>query len=131
IDHLAGHIATRRGQVMHGYAILAATAERADPELAVAMLGDAAIACLYAGNAAEMLSVAKRARAHLSSSPSLRSRFLAATTMGMAQILGDDGEAGAEEIRAAVSMAEGSAALRDDLELFPWLAMAPMFLRQT
>ena len=131
IDQLAGHIATRRGLVMHGCAILTATAERADPELAVAMLGDAAIACLYAGNAAEMLSVAKRARAHLSSSASLRSRFLAATTMGMAQILGGDGEAGAEEIREAISMAEGSAALRDDLELFPWLAMAPMFLRQT
>ena len=44
IDQLAGHIATRRGPVMRGHAILTAAAERADPERAVAMLADAASA---------------------------------------------------------------------------------------
>ena len=66
IDRLAGHIATLRGPVMNGYAILTAAAGGADPESAVAMLAEAASACLYAGNPAEMLAVAERARAGLS-----------------------------------------------------------------
>ena len=65
IDALAGHIATRRGPVMRGHAILTAAAERADPERAVTMLAEAANACFYAGNPAEMLVVAERARAVL------------------------------------------------------------------
>ena len=63
IDQLAGHIAIRRGPVMRGHAILTAAAGRADPERAVTMLAEAAFACFYAGNPAEMLSVAERARA--------------------------------------------------------------------
>ena len=78
IDQLAGHIATRRGPVMRGHAILTAAAERADPERAVAMLAEAASACFYAGNPAEMLAVAERARAALPASASVRARFLAA-----------------------------------------------------
>ena len=70
IDQLAGHIATRRGPVMRGHAILTAAADQADPERRVAMLADAAGACFYAGNAAEMLSVAERARASLPDGPS-------------------------------------------------------------
>src|SRR5450755_2908863 len=60
IAALAGHIATRRGPVMRGHAILTAAAERADPERAVPMLAEAASACFYAGNPAEMLAVAER-----------------------------------------------------------------------
>ncbi len=63
IAALAGHIATRRGPVMRGHAILTAAAERADPERAVTMLAEAASACFYAGNPAEMLAVAERASA--------------------------------------------------------------------
>ena len=96
IDQLAGHIATRRGPVMRGHAILTAAAERADPERAVAMLADAASACFYAGHAAEMLSVADKARAILPDCPSIRARFLAAIAVGMARILGGDAAAGAD-----------------------------------
>ena len=42
IDWLAGHIAVLRGPVMRGHAILTAAAGRADPELAVTMLAEAA-----------------------------------------------------------------------------------------
>ena len=62
---LRGHIATYRGPVMRGHAILTAAAGKADPERAVAMLAEAANACFYAGNPAEMLVVAERARAML------------------------------------------------------------------
>ncbi len=131
IDELAGHIATHRGPVMRGHAILTAAAGRADPERAVAMLSEAAGACFYAGDPVEMLAVAERARAALGSDPSPRARFLAATAMGTAQIFGGDAAAGAVSLHAAIALAEGSAELRDDLKLVPWLATGPIFLRET
>jgi DNA-binding CsgD family transcriptional regulator len=131
IDQLAGQIALRRGPVMRGHAILtAAAAARAAPEQAVAMLAEAAVACFYAGNTAEMLSVAERARAHLPADASVRARFLAAGAIGMAQIVGGDAAAGAAAIREAISLAESSSELRDDLRLQPWLAIGPIFLRE-
>ncbi len=131
IDELAGHIATRCGLVMHGHAILISAAERADPERAVAMLTEATFACCCAGNPAEMLATAALASARLPARPSVRARFLAAMTAGMARILGGDAAAGAEAIHEAVTLAEGSAALRDDVQLLPWLALGPLFLRRT
>jgi DNA-binding CsgD family transcriptional regulator len=130
-DQLAGHIATHRGPVMRGHAILTATAERADPERAVAMLAEAATACFYAGNPAEMLAVAERARAALTDTASSRSRFLAAIAMGMARTLGGNAAAGAKAIHEGIALAEASAELRDDLGLLPWLAVGPIFLRET
>ncbi len=131
IDELTGHIATRCGQVMHGHAILTAAAGRADPERAVAMLAEAAFACLYAGKPAEMLSVAERAQALLPADASPRARFLASMTAGMARILGGDAAAGAEAVHEAVTLGENSAELHGDLQLIPWLALGPLFLRET
>ncbi len=130
IDQLAGHIATRRGPVMHGFAILVAAAEHAPPERAAEMLAEAAGACLYAGNAREMVAVAERARAQLPDDASPRARFLTWSAFGMAQILGGDAAAGAEAIHAAVALAERSDELREDIDLLPWLASAPNFLRE-
>jgi DNA-binding CsgD family transcriptional regulator len=131
IDQLRGHIATYRGPVMRGHAILTAAAGKADPERAVAMLAEAASACFYAGNPAEMLVTAERARAVLPADASPRASFLAGSTAGMARILGGDAAAGAEAVHEAIKLAEGSPDLRADLELVPWLAMAPLFLRET
>jgi DNA-binding CsgD family transcriptional regulator len=131
IDELAGHIATRCGPVMRGHAILTAAAKRADPERAVAMLADAAYACFYAANPAEGLAVAERARERLPAGASVRARFLAEMTDGMARIFGGDAAAGAQALHQAVTLAEDSAALREDLQLIPWLTLGPIFLRQT
>jgi DNA-binding CsgD family transcriptional regulator len=131
VDELEGHIATRRGPVMRGHAILTAAAERADPERTVAMLAEAASACFYAGNPEEMLSVAERACSELPEGASVRTRFLAATAIGMARVAGGDAAAGTEAIQHAIALAESSAELRDDLQLLPWLAVAPIFLRDT
>jgi DNA-binding CsgD family transcriptional regulator len=131
IDELSGHIATRRGPVMRGHDILAEAAGRADPERAVAMLAEAAGACFYAGNPRAMLSAAERARASLPAEPSARARFLAGMAAGMARVLGGDAAAGAEAIHAAITLAERSADMRDDLQLVPWLAVGPIFLRET
>jgi DNA-binding CsgD family transcriptional regulator/tetratricopeptide (TPR) repeat protein len=130
VDRLAGHIATRRGPVMNGHAILTAAAARADPELAAAMLAEAASACFFAGNSAEMLAVAEKAQAGLPADASVRARFLAAMALGAARIFGGDAAAGTAAVHEAVTLAENSAEVRDDLRLLPWLAMAPLFLRQ-
>jgi DNA-binding CsgD family transcriptional regulator len=129
IDHLEGRIATRRGPVLHGYEILTAAAARADTERAIAMLAEAAFACLLAGNPAEMLSVAERARARLPGSPSVRARFLVAIAVGTARMFASDA-AGAEAVHEAITLAEGSAELRGDLQLIPWLVVGPLFLRE-
>jgi DNA-binding CsgD family transcriptional regulator/GNAT superfamily N-acetyltransferase len=129
IDRLAGHIATLRGPVMRGHAILTEAADRADPELAVTMLAEAAFACLYAGQPAEMLKATERARASLPASPSVRARVLAAAALGTARIIGGDAAAGADALHEAVMLAESSAEVRDDLLLLPWLAVVPLFLR--
>jgi DNA-binding CsgD family transcriptional regulator len=131
IDELAGHIATRCGPVMRGHAILTEAAGRADPERAVAMLAEAASACFYAANPAEGLAVAERARERLPAGASARARFLAAMADGMARTFGGDAAAGAEALHQAVTLAESSADLREDLQLIPWLALGPIFLRQT
>jgi DNA-binding CsgD family transcriptional regulator len=130
IDQLAGHIAARRGPVMRGHEILTAAAERADPEPAVAMLAEAASACFYAGRPHDMLAAAERARARLPEGASPRTRFLAASAVGMARVVGGDAAAGAESIHEAIGLAEASPQLRDDLELLPWLAVVPLFLRE-
>ncbi|HTZ29881.1 MAG TPA: AAA family ATPase [Streptosporangiaceae bacterium] len=131
IDRLAGHIAAMRGPVMRGYTILTAAAAGASPEQAVAMLAEAAAAWFYAGDPAQMLAVAERAQACLPASPSVQARFLAGMALGMARILGGHAAAGAEALHEAVTLAENSAEVRDDLRLLPWLAFAPMFLRET
>ncbi|HEV7750617.1 MAG TPA: LuxR family transcriptional regulator [Baekduia sp.] len=130
IDQLAGHIAARRGPVMVGHAILVAAAAQAEPERAVAMLAEAAAACFYAGAPAEMLECAERARSTLPVAATPRARFLAWSALGMAQVVGGDAAAGAEAIHAAITLAESSPDLLDDLELIPWLANAPIFLRE-
>ncbi|MGZ4186002.1 MAG: AAA family ATPase [Solirubrobacteraceae bacterium] len=130
IDGLAGEIAMQRGPVMRGHAILTAAATRADPERAVAMLCDAAVACFHAGNPTEMLAVASRAFAALPEQPSVRTRFLALTTLGMARTLGGDAASGADAIHDAITLVEGAPELHDDLRLLPWLTLAPIFLRE-
>jgi len=130
IDELAGHIATRQGPVMRGHAILTAAAEHADPERAIAMLAEATGACFYAGNAIEMLVVAERASSLVPNDAAARTRFLASIALGMARIAGGDAAAGTEAIQAAVAIAGASPEVRDDLQLVPWLAIAPIFLRE-
>ncbi|MGP7999524.1 MAG: AAA family ATPase [Streptosporangiaceae bacterium] len=130
IDELAGHIATSRGPAMHGHAILTAAAGRAGPERAVSMLAEATMAGFFAGNPAAMLAAAGRARARLPGDAPDRARFLAGMAAGMAWILGGDAAAGTDAMHDAIALAERSPALRDDLQLVPWLAVGPLFLRE-
>ncbi|HEX6933798.1 MAG TPA: YceI family protein [Streptosporangiaceae bacterium] len=130
IDQLSGQIAISRGPVMGGHAILVRTARRADPERAVAMLAEAASACMYGGQPAQMLATAEQARAALPDEPSARARFLVASALGMARMLGGDAADGAESVHEAIAIAERSSELHGDLELIKWLATGPLFLRE-
>jgi DNA-binding CsgD family transcriptional regulator len=48
----------------------------------------------------------------------------------MARIVGGDAAAGAAAVHEAIAIAEAAPELRDDLELLPWLAIGPIFLRE-
>ena len=48
----------------------------------------------------------------------------------MARVLGGDAAAGAEALHRAVALADGAPELKDDLQLLPWLALGPIFLRK-
>ena len=130
IDQLSGHITIRRGPVMRGYEILTAASARADPERAVAMLAEAAVACFAAGKPADMLAAAERVHTTLPDEASIRSRFLAETALGMARVLGGDAAAGAEALHRGITLAAGAPELKDDLQLLPWLTLGPIFLRK-
>ncbi len=131
IDELEGHIATRQGPVMRGHAILTAAAEHADPERAIAMLAEAAGACFYAGNPTQMLAAAERARALLPDRAPVRARFLATIAIGIARVAGGDAAAGADAIQNAVALTRSSPELTEDVQMLPWLAIAPIFLRES
>lgn len=133
IEHLRGHIATRRGPVTSGQEILLGAAERAaqvDPERAVVMLAEAVDASLYAGDAATMRLAAERAASLAPPGADGRTAFFALTARGMALIFAGDGEPGAPTIRAAVEVLERSVELRNDPLLLAWAATGPLFLRE-
>jgi DNA-binding CsgD family transcriptional regulator len=129
LDELAGRIAVRRGPVMRGHEILTAVAERAEPERAVALRAEAAAACFYGGQPRAMLRVAERAWRELPEEASSRTRFLASAAVGLAWVVGGDAAAGERAVGRAIALAEESDDLREDIHLLPWLAIAPIILR--
>jgi DNA-binding CsgD family transcriptional regulator len=77
-----------------------------------------------------MMAAAQRAQAALVDGVSVQARYLAAVTLGMARVLGGDAAPGAEAIQYAVELAEGAQELLEDLQMLPWLALGPLFLRE-
>ena len=119
---------------MEGHAILVAAAERVssnDPELAVELLAEAVDACFYSGDVATMVHTARRAMDLLPAAASNRTRFLAGTANGMTLVFAGDPRGGIDSIREAVGLAEGDDALRGETRLLSWLAMGPLWLRET
>src|SRR5450755_84192 len=133
IEHLRGHIATRRGPVKEAQEILLTAAELAaptDPERAVVMLAEAVNASFYAGNAATMRLAAERAATLAPQGTDGRTAFFVLIAQGMALIFSGEGDRGARAIRQAVEVLEGSDELRDDPRLLAWAAMGPLWLRE-
>jgi DNA-binding CsgD family transcriptional regulator len=133
IEHLRGHIATRRGPVTEAQQILLAVAERAapiEPERAVVALAEAVDASFYAGDPATMRLAAQRAASLVPLGADGRTAFFALMAQGMALIFAGEGEPGAPAMRAAVDMLERSDELRDDPRLLAWATMGPVWLRE-
>ena len=133
VEHLRGHIATRRGPIAEAQETLLTAAEGAaqiDPERAVVMLAEALNAAFYAGDAATMRLAAERTAALTPPEASGRVAFFALIAQGMALIISGQGERGAPAIRAAVEVLEHSDELRDDPRLLAWAAMGPLWLRE-
>jgi hypothetical protein len=129
IEHLRGHIATRRGPITEAQEILLAAAQDAapiDPERAVVMLAEAVNASFYAGDAATMRLAAERAASLAPLGSEGRTAFFVLIAQGMALIFSGEGERGAPAIRAAVEVLEHSDELRDDPRLLAWAAMGPL-----
>ena len=134
IEHLRGHIATRRGPVAEAQQILLAAADLAadvDPDRAVVMLAEAVNAGFYSADPVGMREAAARMPSAVASSTSDLAAFFAAMAQGMALIFdGGEGDAGASMVRAAVELIEDSDALADDPRLLAWAAMGPLWLRE-
>jgi DNA-binding CsgD family transcriptional regulator len=133
IEHLHGHIATRRGPVSHGRAVLLAAAERTasfDADRAVVMLAEALNAAFYAGDAPAMRHVAERIAAIAPAGTSRRTAFFATMAQGMAEIFSGSGERGCELVRRAVGLLGRSDELAGDPRLLAWVVMGPLWLRE-
>jgi DNA-binding CsgD family transcriptional regulator len=134
-DWLAGRIATSRGPVMAGHAILLDTAKLAVEELgavedAITMLADAAIACFLACRTDELTALARRAEAMLPSMASAAARIRTLTITGAERIMCGDAAAGAGSLHEAVAIADATPQLLDDPALLQWLVLGPLFLRE-
>jgi DNA-binding CsgD family transcriptional regulator len=133
IEYLRGYLISRRERVMEGHAVIVGAAERAaphDPELAIVMLAEAALACFYSGAAGEMLRNAQRAHELIPPGDMGRARFFASTALGMAQVVAGDGEAGARVLKDAAEVLDASEELREDPRLLVWAALEPLWLRE-
>jgi DNA-binding CsgD family transcriptional regulator len=134
IDSLRGHIATRRGPVMEGHAILVAAADRISataPDLAISLLADAIDACFFAGNVAEITRTARKLADLVTPTASTRARFLASMATGIALVFTVDSRAGISSIREAMALVEGDVGLRSEIGLLPWLVVGPLWLRES
>ena len=111
IEHLRGHIATRRGPVKAAQKILLGGAELAasiDPRRAVVMLAEAVNASFYAGDGATMLQAAERAAAAAGPGADSRTMFFAASAQGMALIFAGEGERGPPDLGKVADQRTGT-----------------------
>jgi DNA-binding CsgD family transcriptional regulator len=135
-ERLAGRIATSHGPVMEGHAILrdAARLSAVEPtgaEEAVALLADATVACFLACEAGELQATATYVQVVLPVSASPATRLLGATITGIALIMGGNAASGAQTLHEAVTIAGENPKLLEQLPLLPWIALGPIFLRES
>lgn len=134
IEHLRGHIATRRGPIGEAQRVLLAAADQAaaiEPGRAALILAEALSAAFYAGDAAAMRLAAERAAAIAPAAADVRTAYFVLAAQGMALVMAGKGERGAAAIRAATETLNRSDELHDDLSLLAWAAMASLWLRET
>ncbi len=133
---LAGRLLINRGPVMQGHALLTEAAELAlnelgDADETIAMLTDASTACFLACDLPAFAATAARVTEVLPASASPATRMRAAFVTGVERIIGGDAAAGSDALREAVAIADSHPELFEDPSMLQWLAMSPLFLRES
>jgi DNA-binding CsgD family transcriptional regulator/ABC-type iron transport system FetAB ATPase subunit len=133
-DHLRGRIFSRIGPVAAGTSILMAAADRcteSNPEDSVVMLAEAVNAAFYAGDASTMKTAEEMIAAIDLESLSERTQFFGTLARGMALAFSGNPHTGSELLRRAVKLAERSNEAADDPTWLTWVAMGPLWLRES
>ncbi len=133
IDLLQGFVEMRRGPVTNGYRLTMSAADeiaRTDPALAVTMLAEAVLACVFSGDRQAMLAAAEQAVSIAEQHESRAADFFAAMAHGMALVADGAGDTGAAAVHRAVALLEQSGELLDDPRSLVWGAFGPLWLRE-
>jgi len=129
--YLRGQVAARRGPVEDAYRLMVEAAGRSAPEDAVVMYAHAVRASFYTGDAAAMLSAARRAVDLVEDDSSEQAVFLSQMALAVASVVAGDGHAGIAAARRALEVLERSDELQDDPWLLGWgAAFGPLWLRE-
>lgn len=129
---LEGTVTARTGGVERARDVLIGAGEAAaasDPDTAVTLLADGLLAAQYAGDIAGAGRAAARIEALVPLVRSDRARWLAEMAAGVAGIV--TGRGGVQHLRAATAFALEDADLLADARLAPWLAIGPLYLRES
>jgi DNA-binding CsgD family transcriptional regulator len=124
LDQLRGGLEIRRGDVLDGYEILAAGADRIaefEPVRAAGMLADALQAASYGGDLARVAAAGRRAARLAVGKPSIPAAAFAA---GVGAVLGGAADRGARSLRAVVAAGERT----DDPLRLTWAGCAAAHL---
>ena len=127
-----GTIAARRGSLEEARDMLLAAADEAgphDPEAAVLLLTDAVEACFYLCDTATALQASARIADLVGTGTSAAAGRLGSLAAGVALVLGDRGDRGAELIRSATARPLDRAEETDQWR-FRWSLVGPLFLRE-
>ncbi len=127
-----GAVAARRGSLEEARDLLLAAADEVaphDPDAAVLLLADAVEACFYLCDTATALVASARITDLVAAGTSAAAGRLGSLAAGVALVLGDRGDRGAELIRSA--MAAPLAPVEEaDQWRFRWSLVGPLFLRE-
>ena len=129
---LEGAVAARTGSIERARDVLVAAGTSVadvDADLAVPLLADGVLAAQYAGDVTSAAQAAARIDALLPALRSSRARWLAAMATGVAGVIAGNG--GPDRIRDAMDRAVDDPALLADPQLAPWLALGPLYLRES
>ncbi len=131
ISTLRGTLAARSGDAESARDLLmdAASQPTADPDAAIGLLADAALACFFLGDTGTVRRAADRIEDLMPGSRTSWARCAGSLAVGVADVL--TGRRGVDRIRAALAEVAPTDPLVGDTRIAPWLVLGPLFLRES
>lgn len=129
---LRGRVAARTGAVEQARDILVAAGLEAGetrPDTAIELLAEAILACFFLGDTATSATVSRSIDRLIGAAHSRTARWVGPVSVGLAAVL--TGQGGPDRIRAAVGDLSPDDPLVHDPVVVPWLALCPLFLRES